>query len=435
VFRGCRQLDIGTKFYMIGTMDEHTPPLPDIPPEDWDATPPASQAVILALLARIADLEARLNQHSGNSSKPPSSDPPDAPPKPPRTPRGKPRGGQPGHPGHHRPLVPPEQVDEFVAHHPTTCPQCQASLPSDLPDAAPVQRHQVTEVPPMQPVITEHQMHAVRCPHCRYTVRATLPDAVPRGAFGPRLTALVGLLHGRYRLSDREVCDLLAEMVGVDLSLGSVATSCARVSDALEPVYDTLVQALPQQPVVHIDETSWTETHQRGWLWVVVSAAATVFQIAARRNKGVWQGLVGTDYPGILTSDRLATYNAHPLERRQLCWAHIQRNLRGIADQHRADGGWASEALEWVQMVFSLWHRFQAGQMDRDTLEQALEPETITNRGLAHWDAGTPPSCSARRHLLLSILLRPQQTCGSVLGRLERHTALFLHQDASAPGL
>jgi transposase len=93
---------------MIRPMQTEQPPLPEITQADWDATPPAVRAVLVALLARIADLEARLNQHSGNSSKPPSSDPPSAPPTPPRTPRGKPkpRGGQPGHPGSHRPPLP-----------------------------------------------------------------------------------------------------------------------------------------------------------------------------------------------------------------------------------------------------------------------------------------------------------------------------------------
>lgn len=36
--------------------------------------------LIYKLLDRIAELEDRLNQHSGNSSKPPSSDGPGAPP-------------------------------------------------------------------------------------------------------------------------------------------------------------------------------------------------------------------------------------------------------------------------------------------------------------------------------------------------------------------
>lgn len=77
-------------------MLDDLPPL-DLTPEDWAATPPRVQAAfrqLLALLAelpavqaRVAELEARLNQTSRNSSKPPSSAPPSAPP-PQKTPRG-----------------------------------------------------------------------------------------------------------------------------------------------------------------------------------------------------------------------------------------------------------------------------------------------------------------------------------------------------------
>lgn len=105
---------------------------------------------------------------------------------------------------------------------------------------------------------------------------------------------------------------MLADVVGVEMSLGSVATCCTRVSTALTPVYEALVETLPQQPVVYVDETRWNEADQCCWLWVVVGAAATVFRIAASRGKQVWQGMLGDDYAGILTSDRLSAYNAPP---------------------------------------------------------------------------------------------------------------------------
>ena len=75
---------------------------PSIPADLWDAIPPnlrpAIATLVAGLEARIADLEARLNQTSANSSRPPSADPPHAKPAPPRAPTGKPRGGRPGHP-------------------------------------------------------------------------------------------------------------------------------------------------------------------------------------------------------------------------------------------------------------------------------------------------------------------------------------------------
>ncbi len=86
-----------------------------LPPEIWAATPAAAQALIVALQARVRDLEARLGRTSANSSRPPSSDPPQAPAQPKARPSGRKRGGQPGRRGAFRGLLPVEQVDERVA--------------------------------------------------------------------------------------------------------------------------------------------------------------------------------------------------------------------------------------------------------------------------------------------------------------------------------
>jgi hypothetical protein len=61
---------------MIRAMHHTTPLLPEITQADWDITLSAVCAVLVALLACIADLEAQLNQYSDHSSKPPSSVPP-----------------------------------------------------------------------------------------------------------------------------------------------------------------------------------------------------------------------------------------------------------------------------------------------------------------------------------------------------------------------
>jgi transposase len=147
-------------------MDTH----PTLPPELWDQTPPEVQAYIQALEAQLATLEAleatvhtlqeqvrtlqeQLHQTSRNSSRPPSSDSPSSPR--PKRPRGKRRrGGQPGHPGHARMLIPVEDVDEVVPLKPERCSGCQAPLEGDDPSPF---RHQVIDLPPIQPVVTEYR--------------------------------------------------------------------------------------------------------------------------------------------------------------------------------------------------------------------------------------------------------------------------------------
>jgi transposase len=137
---------------------------------------------VVALRGRVEELEARLARTSANSSRPPSSDPPGTPPRRP-PPSCRPRGGQPGHPAHIRLLVPPERVDQVVEHYPAACAHCRTPLRDDPATVVgdPV-CHQVTEVPSVRAVVTEHQLYRVCCPACGGQSRATLPSDVPVGA-------------------------------------------------------------------------------------------------------------------------------------------------------------------------------------------------------------------------------------------------------------
>ena len=291
-----------------------------------------------ALRERLRDLEVRLGQHSGNSSRPPSADPPQAPRRPARAPTGRRRGAQPGHEAHQRPLVPPEQVDQSIEHWPATCPTCAAVLPRDPSVVVgEAQRHQVTELPPVRATITEHRLYRVRCPHCRQETRATLPTDVPAGACGPRLQATVGTLSGRYRLSRREVAEMCRDVLGAPLAVGSVDKLCQATSAALAAPMEELHSTLPQAPVVHADETSWKQAGQRRVLWVVVTPLATVFTIAPSRCSQVLKDLIGEAFGGYLVSDRWSAYTWVKATQRQVCWSHLARNFQGLVD--RGGGG------------------------------------------------------------------------------------------------
>lgn len=359
-------------------MSEPAPPL-GIPPADWNATPPSVRAVVLALLdqvqtlqTRVTDLEQHLKRHSGNSSRPPSSDPPDAPPRPVRSPTGRKRGGQPGHPGHHRDLLPPGQVDQFVIHRPTACPQCQTPLPHDLP-ANDVRRQQVWDIPPLQPHVTEHQFPTVTCPQCQTAVSAPRPPEVPPGSFGPQVVALIALLHGRFRISTREVVLLLETLWHLPISGGSVAALYQTASDALAPVYDEVQRAVQGQAVANVDETPWREHRQGRYLWVAATVVATLFWVA-RRSRAALEAALGAPFGGIVGSDRYGAYAHLPPSHRQVCWAHLKRDWQFYRERAGPVGDWGALGLVQISKLFATWHRFRAGELDRAQLRVEMEP-------------------------------------------------------------
>src|SRR5437763_1063373 len=248
-------------------------PHPSIPESLWNTVPPEAQAAILAVIAslekRIADLEARLNLNSTNSSKPPSTDPPAVKVKrrPPAPPSGRKRGGQPGHKRHTRALVPPEQIREIFEVRPSLCKGCGSALLGNDPDPP---RHQVAEIPPVRPDVDEYRLHKLICSCCGTATRAELPAGVPTGPFGPRLRAILTMFAGSYRLAKRPIQQLASDLFGLDISLGMIPKLERQAAEILKPVVTEVAAAIVAAPSAHIDETSWSEANEKAWLWVGV---------------------------------------------------------------------------------------------------------------------------------------------------------------------
>jgi transposase len=356
---------------------------PLLPDDIWRDLPPAAQAVLVALAqqvvalnARVRELEARLGQDSSNSARPPSSDRPGAKRRPPTGPSGRRPGGQPGHTAHQRMLVPPERVDAVVDHWPARCAGCGGALdgPLDGRGGTDFVPHQVTELPPVRAHVTEHHLYGVRCGACGHTTRAGLPAGVPAGAFGPRLQATVGLLSGRYRLARREVADLCGTLLDVPLSVGSVDGLCQATSAAVVAPVAAAQASVARAERAHADETGWRQAGRSCWLWAAVTPLATVFRLAAGRGSAAARALLGADFGGILTSDRWSGYGWVPLDQRQVCWAHLARDWQSLVDRGGVAGPLGQRGVALTRDLFHEWHRFRRGDLDRTGLQAALRP-------------------------------------------------------------
>jgi transposase len=336
-----------------------------IPQTIWDTLTSETQAVFAAVIGRlegrIADLEARLNLNATNSSRPPSSDPPSVKRAPHGKPSGKKRGGQPGHRRHQRALVPPEQIQHVVEHFAECCSQCGDALVGRDPKP---HRHQVAEVPPFRPVITEHRLHRRTCRRCGLVTRAELPPGVPRGTFGPRLRAVLALLAGGYRLGKRPIKQLAADLLGLSISTGMIAKlerQCA--ADLAAPAAE-LADAIPDALVVGIDETSWRESRKKCWLWVAVTSFAVVFTIVRTRSGQVARTLLGTKPGQVVISDRFPGYE-WIVDGRQLCWPQFRRDFQAMIDRKNGGSAFGERLLERSDRLFHHWHRVRDGTLER----------------------------------------------------------------------
>jgi transposase len=326
---------------------------------------------------QIVDLERQLalrRQNSTNSSKPPSSDGLAGEPRV-RGRRKKSRrkvGGQPGHRGAHRPLVPAERVDEIRPVLPEQCQHCRHRLPGQIEQVqttGTVQRHQVTELPPMQARIIEYQCHRVVCPECGESTRAALPEQVA-GHFGPQLAALIAYLTVVCRMPRRVVEALLAQVLGIEISLGSTQKCWEEASQAVAAPCQELERQLKDEPVLNIDETGWRTNGAKRFLWAFVAARYVVYTVAATRGSAVLSRLLGAVFQGILCSDRFSAYLKYHSGKAQFCWAHLKRNLLGIVEFTKSSAveRFCRDALAEHARLFRLWHKFRGGQIDRRLL-------------------------------------------------------------------
>jgi transposase len=193
------------------------------------------------LQSRVAQLEAEnarllsqlsaARKHSGNSSKPPSSD--IVKPKGQRRNQKSKRriGGQPGHPRHERPAFAPEHVDQRIAYRLRACPVDPAHRISPAQGREHQRTIQQVEIVDKPFKVVEHTAYSVWCHDCGCYHQASLPQAIVRaGLFGPRLTSLAVYLKGRIHASYSGIRDFLQDVVNLKVSRGYVAKLLRKAS-------------------------------------------------------------------------------------------------------------------------------------------------------------------------------------------------------------
>lgn len=245
---------------------------------------PDAQAVVRMLMkqvaerkAEVAELKARRNRPSSNSSLPPSATHSHAKPSKPSLRKAKRGGGQPGHAKHERALIPVEECQEVMACIPDECRKCGRELAGVDPEP---RRHQVGEWPEIKPIVTEYQRHRLLCV-CGGSTCGELPAGVPTGQARPRLIAFSGLLMACFRQSKRRAAQLLSTILNQPASAAWMVLLPNRCVDAVEPADDELAAKLPDQAVWSIDESPTKEGTANGWVWTISWLPRSRFSPAA----------------------------------------------------------------------------------------------------------------------------------------------------------
>jgi transposase len=286
------------------------------------------------LTEEVKQLQEQLAKNSQNSSLPPSSD------RFSRQKKGrslreicerKP-GGQPGHPGQTRQMSP--EPDEKIRLSPVThCEHCQADL-SEVP-AKTMECRQVIDVPPPPALhVTQYEGQWKQCPHCQGYTHACFPKGVNAPVqYGPRIGAIAVYLTTQQLLPRGRTAEVLADLLGVHMSPGTLARLIKHTAHLLKPVEECIKAALCQAKVTHHDETGLYVMGKRIWWHVTCTPRLTHYQAHGSRGHEALDAIgILAHFTGISVHDAWSAYFRYGCQQ-SLCCVHLLRELTFLSQE------------------------------------------------------------------------------------------------------
>jgi transposase len=316
------------------------------------------------LQERVKALEGQQAKDSHNSSLPPSSDRFVRRPKSLRQKSGKMPGGQQGHRGHHLQQV--EMPDQVLIHPVERCEYCQHDLrtqPAALPE-----RRQVMDLPVKRLWVTEHRVEEKQCPVCFHLTRASFPASVKAPAqYGTSIQTLATYLVEGQAVPYARASQLVQELLGVQLSAGSIASFVKTCHQQLAGVENELKAALVKVPVLNQDETG-LRVGKEGW-WVHVCSTDRLTHYAAHQSRGrtALDAIgIAPQFRGTSVHDGLVSYQGYGFTQ-ALCNVHHLRELTFIEEELKQL--WAGKMKELLlEMKAEVERANAAGQHELDLL-------------------------------------------------------------------
>lgn len=357
------------------------------------ATVAEQAGVIEKLSVEIAELRARLNMNSRNSSRPPSSDGYAKPaPKSRRKRSGKKPGKQPGDPGRH--LAQRCDPDATMVHPPSSCDCCG----SDLSDAEVTGRvvRQVFDLPPVALFCTEHQAERRRC-RCGAETTGVFPsEASAPACYGPALRAYVCYLVTRQHIPVARVAELLRDTYGAPVATGTIVAMVQEGAAMLEEFLAQVKKLLIDADVAHADETGLRVEAHLCWVHAVSTTDLTLYHLDGERGTAAMDAMGVIEHlRGVLVHDGWASYRTYENLIHGLCNAH---HLRELDAAGATDGqGWANDMAgllsdTWLMVL-------EAKTADKNALSnvQLAEIQTKYNAIITAGHVANPPVASTRR--------------------------------------
>jgi FtsZ-binding cell division protein ZapB len=233
----------------------------------------------------------------------------------------KKRGAPKGHIGRTRPI--PDRIDRLeVIPPPSICPKCGQSHITQAP--AFVSKY-IEDIAPVVKQVTEKRYQEGVCTHCHTSVIHPGAHEGPAVTIGPNLITVLSLMRQQLGATYRKLSRFSTESLQISLSAPGVLGIINRMSYKLEPLYKAIEARLPDEAVLHGDETGWKMDGANWYLWCFCNRRLVYFHLCHSRGAKVPKSILGENYRGILHADFYAAYDF--LAKTQRCFIHLQRDI------------------------------------------------------------------------------------------------------------
>jgi transposase len=347
------------------------------------------------LSQRVKQLENQKAKDSHNSHLPPSSDRFRRQPKSLRKRSGKKAGGQEGHEGNTLHLS--ATADEVIVHRVAVCQHCQQDLQAVA--ALSVERRQVIDLPPKRVVVIEHQAEGKCCPHCQQISTAPFPDHVAAPVqYSPAFGAVAVYLVQQQLLPYERACEVLQDVLGPSMTVGTLHELVQRCARELEPVEEQIKESLIDSAVLHQDETGLYVAGERWWMHTSCNEQLTHYAVHRKRGKEAMDAIgILSAFHGVSVHDGWRPYWQYACAH-ALCNVHLLRDLTFVEEVMQQD--WAREMKDLLlEIKAAVAQAKQAGlqQMEAEQMRQwDRRYQHVLQEGVAA-NAPDPPPSSVKK--------------------------------------
>lgn len=312
----------------------------------------ALEAKVELLLKIIEQQQVKKDSH--NSHNPPSQDKsrPRRNSKSLRQKSTRKSGGQEGHKGFT--LIQKENPDEVHVLKSNYCTICGEDL-NELPHRF-VSKRQVIEIPPVQPIYIEYQLHECSC-HCGNIQRADYPSNVTAPIqYGSGVVALISYFNVFQYVPYARLKQLFQDVFQLPISEGSIDNLLKKGASKAAPVYQTILENIKKATYLGADETGAKVNGEKWWIWVWQNFQNTFLSASDNRGFATVEALFPEGLPNAaIGSDRWAAQLKIKSRIKQLCFPHLQRDVIFLAEKEICD--WAIDFKNLLKQALNLRHQ------------------------------------------------------------------------------